>query len=184
MLLNFIRDNMKHKCLYVTTEMSKEMARERIRMFDEQVNWDFEVIDDWDEKGANVVRPNGVTLIDWLKAPKETFNLADKLDELHQKVDKGLLVVALQKNPGTMYPYGGYQVISKSALYLAMDIDGASITMQVGKAKAWASRENPHMLRCRFRFDRSVNIVMEEPWMPEYEQTEKKYEKVTRSKTK
>lgn len=174
-VLNFIRDNMQnHKCLYVTTEASKEMTKERIRMFDDQLKWNFEIIDDWDEKGVSVIRPDDITLIDWLQAPKDAFELASRLNELHQKVDKGLLVVALQKNPGIMYPFGGYQTISKSSLYLAMDLDGSETVMTVGKAKAWASRENPHQMQCRFRFDRSVNIVMVEPWMPEYLKDEKK----------
>ncbi len=117
------------------------------------VNLDAEPLD----VGASL-DPNGLNIYDWLHLPtsKEWFLLLQReLMILSQKLDKGVIVVMLQKKRGKSLGYGSDITRMQCELYLTLNIEQDVASHKEGridivKCRDWASKINPEVLSCRY----------------------------------
>jgi hypothetical protein len=117
------------------------------------VNLDIEPLD----VGASL-DPNGLNIYDWLHLPtsKEWFLLLQReLMTLSQKVDKGVIVVMIQKKRGKSLGYGNEITRMQCELYLTLNIEKDVASHKEGridivKCRDWSSKTNPEVLSCRY----------------------------------
>jgi len=69
------------------------------------------------------------------------------IKDIYDRLNKGVCIIALQKNPDKDFGLGGQRSIEKSRLYLAMDPGKIKIV----KAKNWRTHENPNGLKTDFK---------------------------------
>ena len=135
LLLNLIRLNMtKHQITYFSSEMGPEELKLRLRNFEDLSpdDWNFGAYDR-SSNFADVIQPNAVNIIDYLEVTTDFYKVGGEIKAIHDKLDKGLAVIALQKKRGAELGRGAEFSLEKPRLYLSMD-DGE---LKVIKAKNW-----------------------------------------------
>jgi hypothetical protein len=183
-LIELVRLNEKKygdDMLYANSEMSSGELRGRIDAYppDMQKNcgWNFTAIERSD-KFADVIRPNGFNIIDYLEIYDEFWKIGAQIKDIHKRLDKGIAVIAIQKNASTGkqqvdYGRGGQITLEKPRLYLAMDKG----IVKIVKAKLWRTSErNPNGLTRRFKLVGGWKWLPDDAWKTEEEaQTMQKF---------
>jgi hypothetical protein len=171
-IFNMIRENMvRYKCWYFSSEMSSATVKGRLDKYGTDVEWDFEIIDNWDQ-GIDGIKPDAFNFLDWVE-DADAYKISHRLSEIQQKMRRGIVVVALQKNPGNEAAVGGWQTKAKASLYITIDQDYPGAIMRVTKAKAF-DEVNPNGFCCRFKIVQGIKLIDTEGWTPE---EDKKYGK-------
>lgn len=151
-LLNFMIENMdKYPCLYMTSEWSPEQCSARLRNFDwvELLNGDgtpkFKMIKryrDWQD----VIEPNSINLIDFVRVDKDFFIVPAIINACKQKLDGGIVVIAIQKSKFKEFGVGGEGTLDDAQLYLNIDYEKLTII----KAKSYRG-DNPNGKKYSFK---------------------------------
>lgn len=156
-LFNFARMNCNdHEVHYFNCEMGKAELRSRLLKFGEGLKPWKRV--HWYERGENyqdVIRPNAINIIDYLELTDNFWMVAKHLKDIHNKLDQGIAVVALQKNRERQLKggvttgelgIGGEKALGKPRLYITMN-NGSPHKCKVIKCKNWRKQdENPNGL--------------------------------------
>jgi hypothetical protein len=136
---NLLFKNMDvHHCIYFSSETSEDDFAEYVSRMtwanptNENGDDKFELI--WREKDfKDVLQPNAVNIIDWFNIYNEFYRIGELLDGMKSVLDKGILVVAIQKDPLKGLGVGGMWAEHKASLYMTMDFN----RITVEKAKKW-----------------------------------------------
>jgi hypothetical protein len=167
LIFNIIADNMyKSKCHYFTSEMGRDELTMRLGKFSD-VPWE-----DWDkhlkaysrtENFADVIRPGdgNINFIDYIEMADEFYKIGGYLTEIHNRLDGGIAVVALQKNPGTDVARGGFGSLEKPRLYISIDPG----RMKIVKAKNWKGKTNPNKLEMSFKLHNGTEFQQTSAWL-------------------
>lgn len=147
-LLNFIKLNMhKHDVQYFNSEMGGSELRKRILKFDYNVNdWKFQA---WERSDNfhDVIKPDAINVIDFLEVYDEFYKIGGYFKQIYDKLNKGIAIIAIQKNKGTDAGVGGARTLEKPRLYLAIE----SGKIKIVKAKNWRTNVNPKGLEIDFK---------------------------------
>lgn len=169
LLLNIAADNMyKHKVHYFSSEMPEDELYDRMALFDNVPN------EDWDKylnayarvkNFADVVRPgeNTINIIDFLELSEEYYKVAAHITDIFEKLNGAIAVIGLQKNPGVSVAKGGWGSAEKARLYLSME----SGVIEIIKGKNWASERNPKGLKMTFKLRHGAQFEQTSAWMRE-----------------
>jgi len=110
---------------------------------------------------ADVINPNGLTFIDYLRVDMEKpYAVGEQLFEIFQAIDTGIVVVAMQKPPGERkLAFGGASTAFEPALYLGMESNGAN-TGWIGFEKIKIVRayggQDPYSVKIEYRIKNGV----------------------------
>jgi len=157
-LLNFIKLNMfKHEIHYFSSEMGASELRKCLNKFND-IN-----LEDWknffpykrSSNFADVVKPDSVNLIDFLEIHDEFYKVGGYLKEIHDKLQNGIVIIAIQKNPGTDHGLGGARGLEKPRLYLAMEPS----KLKIVKAKNWKTETNPNNMEIEFKLVQGCKFI-------------------------
>lgn len=142
--LNFVAMNMHRSELgdllpveYFTSEMGPEEMKVRLLKFP-QTSWDF-VARERSSNFVDVIRPNRINVVDYLEVTDNFFLIAEELNRIFEKLDRGICLVALQKKKGAEMGRGAEFGLEKPRLYLSLD----SNKLKIIKGKNWATTVNP-----------------------------------------
>ena len=139
-LLDFIRLNMlEHNIYYFNSEMGASELRIRLELFKDVDTWKFNAFERGDSF-ADVIRPDDVNIIDFLDITDEFWKVGQVIKDIHAKLNKGIALIALQKNFGRDTGRGGALSLEKPRLYLAMGHG----RLKIVKAKNWRGTDNPN----------------------------------------
>ncbi len=166
-LLDFIKRNMQNNQIhYFNSEMGATELRLRLQKF-EGVNPDDWKMKTWERSGnfADVIKPDAVNVIDFLEIHKDFWEVGGMLKGIHNKLRKGVAVVALQKSKEKEVGRGGDMGLEKPRLYLAMD----SGIIKIVKCKNWQEEQNPNGLSKRFRLVQGWKFIEDSQWEKEQE---------------
>lgn len=165
-LLNVAKDNQHDKEIhYFSSEMGAYETRERLGKFDYPLDqWRAKF---WERSSdfADVIRPNAVNIIDFLEIHENFWEVGKLLKQIHDRLDKGVCFVALQKNPrrkskdGTIsgeVGLGGMRGLEKPRLYLTMS---TSNIIQIIKAKNWRTMTNPNGLGLKYKIVQGCKLI-------------------------
>lgn len=161
-MLNFMIENMDaYDCVYYTSELGGEEFKGRMQGFDwvDLVNGNgnpkFKVITRY-ENYHDIIEPDAINIIDYLRLPEgEFWKVGTFIDQIKQKLNRGLAVIAIQKDAPRTYGkvrddkllgLGGKFSQELSRLYLAIDFEQLTVV----KAKSWHS-VNPNGKKYRFK---------------------------------
>ena len=160
-LLNVVHLNMsKHKVYYFSSEMGPLELRDRLSKFENPLDkWKF-TAKERASNFADVIRPDDLNVIDYLEMSDEFYRVGGLIKEIFDKLQKGIAVIAIQKNRGTDYGLGGMRSLEKARLYLSME----SGKMKIVKAKNWATQVNPNGLELDFKLIQGCKFQPESDW--------------------
>ncbi|GAF86366.1 unnamed protein product, partial [marine sediment metagenome] len=91
---------------------------------------------------ADVIFPGRdvINIIDYLELYEDFWIIAKRINEIYQKLDGAIAIIAVQKNPAVDVPLGGYRGLEKARL--AMSIEKGKL--KILKAKNWTGEKNPN----------------------------------------
>jgi hypothetical protein len=133
----------------------------RLSKFDIPLDkWKFTAI----ERAGNfqdVIRPNAVNIVDFLEIHEEFFKTGLYMKQIYDKLEKGVCIIALQRNKGNQAGLGGFRSLEKPRLYINMSSD----QIEIVKAKNWQQPEvNPNGLRTKFVLTDGWKFTTTESW--------------------
>jgi hypothetical protein len=157
-LLNMIVNNMNRFPInYFSSEIGKGGMKRRALKF----GYDLE---DWRGKFkfyeraadfADVIKPNEINIIDYLDVTDEFYKIGGYIKDIFDKLNEGVAIIAIQKNPGNDYGLGGMRSIEKAQIYLSIDPG----VIKIIKAKEWVDdKRNPNGLCKNFKLVGGCNI--------------------------
>ena len=137
LLLDFVMRNMdEFPIRYINWEMDEGELYERLRLlsqhYDVNVDSFYDKVEfvDWysdamDEESMNglvhLIHPDKVNIIDYLTANDKFYMIGGILERIHNKLGKGIALVALQKDLEADLPYGKGHTQKVSRLALTLD---------------------------------------------------------------
>jgi hypothetical protein len=161
LLLNVAKDNLKDlspngkfpTLQYFSSEMGPQELHNRVKAFQEPMNkWvGMKAI----ERTGNfhqVIDPDGLNIIDFMEVHNEFYLVGEWIRRIHETLNDGVCVIALQKKSGSDFGRSGEISIEKPRLYLAISevIKGYS-SCKIVKAKNYIAERNPNGLEKDFR---------------------------------
>lgn len=168
-LLNIVRSNMfyisNRSINYFSSEMSEAEFRTRIEKFNDPPpeQWRFNA---YNRCGnfADVIRPDDVNIIDFLEIHDEFWKVGGMMRDIYEQLDKGIAIIALQKQKNAAMGRGGIATLEKPRLYLSMD--AGKITIE--KGKNWRYQTvNPNGMSCLFKLVQGCKFIKEGDWRKE-----------------
>lgn len=142
---NFLWENMD---TYPCTLMGNEYSAYKFRKDADRMTWrnplnengtaKFELIERHDQ-WKDIIRPDSINIIDWINLDDNFYRIGSILEGMQQKLNKGILMAILQKDPSKEMGMGGQWGMHLSNLYLTLDFG----KLFVKKAKTWTSK-NPN----------------------------------------
>jgi len=160
-MLNIIKENMLKDwdVSYFTSEMEAGELKLRLKKFPDIS------LDQWRFKAyrrggefSDVIRPgkNSLNIVDFLEVHDEFYIIARRLKEIHDKLNGGIAIVGLQKNPNTDIGLGGWRSMEVTRLAIALDWGKCKIT----KAKNWVDKDkNPNNWVISFKLLDGCRII-------------------------
>ena len=136
--LDIIKRNMsRHDVRYMNNEMSPEELKMRLLQHqDLSINdWKFEAIERGDDY-ESVIDPNGLNIIDYIEPGEEVYRVGTTLRLIHEKLDKGVCVIMLQKKRRQVLKtggavgelgYGAEYTLLRPRLYITLDPNVARV---------------------------------------------------------
>jgi hypothetical protein len=127
--LNVLAENMDYlPCTYFASEFNATKFKSRMDNFD-WVEWldvegkpKFELVRRY-ENYEDVIRPNGLNIIDWMKPPTDIWKIADTFRGIIKELKDGVCVVALQKPKGRDEAFGKEWTMQEASVYLSLSYD-------------------------------------------------------------
>ena len=162
-LLNLVKMNMdKNEIFYFSSEMGALEMQDRLKNFDHAIDkWKFKPIERSNDF-ADVVRPDAVNIIDFLEISDNFYQVSGLIKSIYDKLDKGIAIIALQKNKGTDFGLGGMRSLEKPRLYLSMEPG----KLKIIKAKNWVSAEkNPNKLSITYKLYKGCHFTPISGWL-------------------
>ena len=162
-ILNFILLNQdNHAIFYQCSEMDKEELAARL------MNFEGIALDGWTFQAekrsgnfADVIRPDCINIIDYMELTEDIYMVADYLKAIHEKLESGIAIVALQKKIGAHLGRGAEFSLEKPRLYLSMDAGKTTII----KAKNWVKPDvNPNGMVIKYKIVGGCKFIITEHW--------------------
>ncbi len=156
-MFNLIKLNQgKKKVVYFNSESGPEEMKVRLSKFADISldQWKFKAL----ERSANfseAIFPDRLNIIDYMELTDNFFLVGGELKKIHDRLRKGVAVIALQKKAGQELGRGAEFALEKPRLYLSMD----SGSLKIVKGKNWASTDNPNGMTFKFRLHQGCKFV-------------------------
>lgn len=153
-LLDFIRRNMdKWKINYFSSEMGALELKSRLNKFPQLPleNWKFNP-SERSSNFADVIRPDEINVIDFLEIHQDFYLIGQWIKDVFDKLNKGIAIIAIQKNTGKGVDIarGGVGSLEKPRLYISLSNNPH--TLKIVKAKNWINdMVNPNGLFMRYK---------------------------------
>jgi hypothetical protein len=166
LLLNIVRDNMgNHDIHYFSSEMGHSELRTRLELFPHPPlqNWKFKPYERSDNF-SDVIQPDTINIIDYLEMSDLFYTVSGKLKEIHNKLNQGIAIIALQKSPGQEFGLGGSFSVEKPRLYVSISNNYPGHTAKIVKCKNWKTSENPNGLIKYFKLYQGHSIIETTNW--------------------
>jgi hypothetical protein len=109
---------------------------------------------------AEVIQPNALNIIDYLELHDEFYAISRVINDIYNKLENGLCIIALQKNPGAETGLGGWRGLEKPRAYLTMD----SGFLHIVKAKNFTTDVNPNGKQTMFSIWQGWQLTGSDKW--------------------
>jgi len=169
-LLRFVAMNMKkHKIHYFSSEMGANELKNRLSKFEDVSLQEFAKNAKWKERVGNfsdVISPDDINIIDFLEMHDNFYQVGMFIKEIFDRLNKGIAIIAIQKNKGQDFALGGQRSVEKARLYLSMD----SGRVKIVKGKNWRNPDkNPNNRVAEFKIVQGCKFIPTTLWVPESE---------------
>jgi hypothetical protein len=120
---------------FFSSEQGKEEMFVRLSLFQHMSMDEWSKVKFYERSGdfAEVVKPGQgkLNIIDFLECTDEFYRIGGLIRDIFDALHRAVAVIAIQQNPGTEVPIGGYRSTEKSRLHLKMA--PGELTIKVGK---------------------------------------------------
>jgi hypothetical protein len=165
-LLDFARRNInKFPISYFNSEMGLSELRMRLELFEncDLNTWKkvkfFERGDNFDD----VINPDGINVIDYLEVLDDFWKVGQQIKSIHDKLNTGIAVIAIQKNKNAELGRGGALGTEKCRLYLNLEYGKIKLI----KGKNWRTSENPNRKSKDFKLVQGWQFIDDGGWVDE-----------------
>jgi len=147
------------------SEMGDGELRQRIMNLDNRVeSWQgfrpFERTRDFHQ----VIDPDGFNVIDYLEVSNEFFLVADWIQRIHERLNRGVAIICLQKPKGKDVGRGGEFSLEKSRLAVSLFQNHGVHSCKIIKCKLPLGVSNPQGLERDYHIHRGANIKPRTDW--------------------
>jgi hypothetical protein len=154
------------KVHYFNSEMGDVELMNRLRNFEDYKEWAHKI--DWIERAAafeDVIFPNDLNIIDFLEVTTEFYLVSATLSAIYRKLENGIVLVALQKDPRSQYGRGGAFSVEKARLYVTLNhVEGVN-TAAIESGKMWHNAvDNPRGQYKNYKLAKGCYFVNESVW--------------------
>ena len=103
---------------YLNCEMGRTELTARIKMYGLPLGLWTQHVAFLERHGLfhQVMLPDGLTVVDYLDVTQDFFEAAHLMSQIHEALDTGVAIVAMQKNPEKKHAIGGAQTLAKPRL--------------------------------------------------------------------
>ncbi len=125
-LLNLVRENAeKFSINYFTNDLTQEELKIRVSRFAEAgMNTEPFTACNFIPRNDNfldVINPDGVTIIDYLKLTDKFWLVAKEIDKIYERLQKGVAIIAIQKDKNAAMGRGGDFAAEAARLYFTLE---------------------------------------------------------------
>lgn len=111
--------------------------------------------------------PNGINVVDYLDLNSEVYIIGDEIEKMYRAIDRGIVVVAIQKKPGQQIGLGGIFSWKRAKLYLSIDTvkEGNELFHQLEIVKARGrvkSEVNPRGMQFKYYLVSGIKHIVKE----------------------
>jgi hypothetical protein len=126
-LLDLIRSNMnKFNVLYHNSEMSPQAMNYKLSQFAFPISgWNFRLLK-W-TGNTDQIDPDGLNIVDYLQAPEKVWEIQQPISRMLNRLNRGVVVIALQKKPGSTFGTGGIWGAMDASLVLGLEFGVAKV---------------------------------------------------------
>jgi hypothetical protein len=158
-MYNLVKLNQERlKIAYFNSEAGPEELKKRLTNFEgmRMSDWKFKTF----SRSANfpeVIFPDHLNIIDYFEFKDEAkfYEISGEIRKIHDKLRKGICVIALQKKKGAEFGRGGDFSREKARMYLTMG--GGKLTIVDGKI--WASDTNPNGMVINYKLIQGAKFI-------------------------
>ena len=164
-MLDILKRNHKHlHTAYFSSEMGAEEFRERAEHWNEkEINWQKLYLYECPANPADAIQPDSLNIIDYLEIYDEFWLIGRMLNEIYTKLNKGIAVIAVQKDSGSKIGRGRSFSLEKPRLYISLSrVDGRH-RAKIVKAKNYYP-PNPNGKEVIFQVVNGVRLVKATSW--------------------
>ena len=168
--LNFVAMNMNRgmDIKYQTSEMGGKELVDRLIKFENIPLNDWASVD-FRECATNFhdnILPNGINIIDYLEVTDSFWMVGDMVKKIFDKLDKGICLIAMQKDFKAELGRGGTFGLEKPRLYVTMTSNPPEGGIaKIIKCKNWKnSGINPNGRSCNFKIRHASQISQVTDW--------------------
>ncbi len=171
-LLNVALLNMNqgYEIKYFSSEMGGQELRDRIQNFEIPLeDWENVKFRELKESFQDQINPDGINIIDYLEVHDNFWLVGSMLAKIYERLNKGIAVVALQKDFKAELGRGGSFSLEKPRLYISLTNNPPEGGIaKIVKCKNWAlANVNPNNRICHFKIIQGCKINQVTRW--EYE---------------
>jgi len=152
---------------YFSSEMGRQEMKKRIVGGGKDLeDWKGIEIEELSSRMVDRVDPDGINIIDYLEINDNFFLVGQELRAIHDKLNNGIALVCLQKDPDKKYGRGGSFSAEKARLYIALTNNPPEGTVaEIVKCKNWKNlRDNPNGKKCVFDVVNGLDFNMTMSW--------------------
>jgi len=138
---------------YFNSEMGLEELRGRLRKFPPDYTQEEWQKITWMEQARHFedfINPDGLNIIDFLEVGAEAFTVTDDIRRVFDKLDKGLLLIVMQKRSYKEYAVGGEGTLEKARLAVNLEHGPEGNLARITVAKNWKGSVRMKGKVCRY----------------------------------
>lgn len=163
-LLNLIKLNMDRvEVHYFNSEMGEMELRSRLSKFGQPPLKEWQKVHFWERSSnfADVIRPDALNIIDFMEITEEHYRIGTWIKQVHDRLRKGVAVIAIQKKRGAEVGSGGEVTLQKPRLYVNLMPGRAKII----KCKNWRTEDlNPNGMEIGFKLVKGCEFIPDGLW--------------------
>jgi len=152
---------------YFNSEMGSMELRRRLVKFPSSfrlAEWKKIVWMEQAKQFEDHIDPNGLNIIDFLEVGAEAFTVTDDIRRVFDKLDKGLLLIVMQKRSYKEYAVGGEGTLEKARLAINLEHKDGENIARITVAKNWKGDVRPRGKVCKYKIVQGGDLRMDGGW--------------------
>ncbi len=157
----------KFSVRYFNSEMGSMELRKRLVKFPSSFRLAEWKRITWMEQANNFedhIDPNGLNIIDFLEVGAEAYTVTQDIRRVFDKLDKGLLLIVMQKRSYKEFAVGGEGTLEKARLAVNLEHNFGENIARITVAKNWKGDERPRGKVCKYKIVQGGDMRMDGEW--------------------